>query len=939
MPHDTELAAELIDDLLSLPSNEERGGLLRSRDLLGPDGLDRLLDAADTLLDSDPGKAQSLAELCIALAEAANSPAAVPRANYILVQTAFINGEFEKALRLTEAAHDGYVYCGENVEALRTNVGKMAALLELGRYREALDAGQSVLDCLDGEGFLEVEPTREQKDLLAALTHHNLGGCYEYMGRFEDALGKYEKAEGLAEKLGMTELSGRIRSDRGLVLLELGRAGEALETFEEASSMFGGVDLTLLQAKALINAGEARIRLGNYKGALEAYSEARLLLDSIEALADENILLRDEAEAYLMLNMYPEALATYRQAEEAFRDSSMVYEHARSLWGMGSALMVRMEVEEAERVLEEAASLFDEAGNAPMLSGVMLEEAALLSMRGEDEAARAKAEAALELVSGEDWPVQRFYAHLRLADLSLPEAAEAEMHLSVAQRVIEELALPQLRYRLNERLGRLRAFQGRGREAEELLEAAIGDIERLRGTVVQENMRASFLRDKTSAYEELLKLHLERDGEEERDFTLAERAKSRALIDLLTGFVGKESVNSMAPEIRETFQTMQSELNDVYNRLLAPDDDGVSPSELQERAVELEREIGRLQLRASSSSEAPDMFVAPDSGFEPLHPGATLVAYHTVGDEVLAFVVSGESVRVVRNLCGAGEVGDLLRRMDAQWDRLGAGTAIAAKHMTLLEKSARRVLSVLYEKLFEPLEGFAEGAELIVVPHGPLHQAPFHALFDGERYLIDRFEISYAPSARVYSLCRERAPRKVERVLSMGVADERIPASVREARAVARLFPESEALVDERATVAALEDGASGCGVLHLACHGMFRSDNPMFSSLKRLRDRTQPSRRGGRSPRPHPRFPRGRGRDAPRQPVARPRRNHRRPHGEMVRKAPRRRGSGGGASGRATRSERTSPAPVLLGALRPRRKTVKITPFRVGLRQILIRV
>jgi CHAT domain-containing protein len=33
--------------------------------------------------------------------------------------------------------------------------------------------------------------------------------------------------------------------------------------------------------------------------------------------------------------------------------------------------------------------------------------------------------------------------------------------------------------------------------------------------------------------------------------------------------------------------------------------------------------------------------------------------------------------------------------------------------------------------------------------------------------------------------------------------------------------------------VAGLRAEAPGCDVLHLACHGLFRADNPMFSSLK----------------------------------------------------------------------------------------------------------
>jgi CHAT domain-containing protein len=40
-------------------------------------------------------------------------------------------------------------------------------------------------------------------------------------------------------------------------------------------------------------------------------------------------------------------------------------------------------------------------------------------------------------------------------------------------------------------------------------------------------------------------------------------------------------------------------------------------------------------------------------------------------------------------------------------------------------------------------------------------------------------------------------------------------------------------LGDAEATTEALRSASSGCYALHLACHGLFRSDNPMFSSLK----------------------------------------------------------------------------------------------------------
>jgi CHAT domain-containing protein len=67
----------------------------------------------------------------------------------------------------------------------------------------------------------------------------------------------------------------------------------------------------------------------------------------------------------------------------------------------------------------------------------------------------------------------------------------------------------------------------------------------------------------------------------------------------------------------------------------------------------------------------------------------------------------------------------------------------------------------------------------------------------------------------------------------MSVSDLLIPNVADEARAVASHLPGAEVLADRRVTTSAITEKASGCGILHLACHGMFRADNPMFSSLR----------------------------------------------------------------------------------------------------------
>src|ERR687894_738996 len=552
-----------MKELLSLPTPEQRAAFLEAEGLLNPDGLERLLDVADRLVNNDPGKARRLAELCANMAEPAGAPAAVPRADYIHAGTHGLNGEFDKEIRLNKAAYDGYVALGMNLEALRTNVGKMAALLELGRYQESLDTGQVVLNALDGNGELDVRPTPREADLLTAMVYQNIGGCYEYMGRYDEALDAYAIAEEKYGALGMTERLGEILSNRGAILLYLGRGSEALATHETASAIFERAGLTLRHAQALSNTGEAHLRLANYMRSLEVFEQARRLYDSLDALADKPLLLRDTAEAYLELNLYSEALAAYAKANDWLRDASLEHDRARTLWGMRSALIALSNFDEAERALAGAADKFAAAGNAPMLSGVMLEQASLLMARGDREAALDTARRALELISEHDRPVEQVYAHLRLADLLLPDMERAESHLLAAQGLAYRLALPHLRYRLNERLGHLRRLQGRDEEARVLLEAAVDEIEHLRGTVAQDAMRASFLRDKTAAYEDLLLLHLAREDAEgaRRAFAVAERAKSRALVDLLTGVLERAPAVSADPKLEEQLRELQADLN------------------------------------------------------------------------------------------------------------------------------------------------------------------------------------------------------------------------------------------------------------------------------------------------------------------------------------------------------------------------------------------
>jgi CHAT domain-containing protein len=114
-----------------------------------------------------------------------------------------------------------------------------------------------------------------------------------------------------------------------------------------------------------------------------------------------------------------------------------------------------------------------------------------------------------------------------------------------------------------------------------------------------------------------------------------------------------------------------------------------------------------------------------------------------------------------------------------------------------------------------------------------LHYVPFHALHDGESYLVDRFTISYAPSASVYALCHAKQANTSGHALILGIADTQAPSILDEVEALRTLLPNAKLFVGSDATEDTLRNYGPGSRIVHIATHGYFRQDNPMFSSIR----------------------------------------------------------------------------------------------------------
>ena len=149
-----------------------------------------------------------------------------------------------------------------------------------------------------------------------------------------------------------------------------------------------------------------------------------------------------------------------------------------------------------------------------------------------------------------------------------------------------------------------------------------------------------------------------------------------------------------------------------------------------------------------------------------------------------------------------------------------------------MQESTDSHLQSLYQELIAPIRHLLDSKHLVFVQHGLLHYVPFHALHDGTSYLIDQFTISYAPSASVYAHCQSKHVNTTGQALVLGVPDERTPAIRDEVKALVGILPDSHLFVGKEATLEILQAHGPRSRIVHIATHGYFRQDNPMFSSI-----------------------------------------------------------------------------------------------------------
>ncbi len=828
----------MIETLLTQPDLDAQKDLLRASLPTSDDRLsDGLKEQADRFLRVQVQRSLDMAYLLQYLGDLQGDDC--NRALGLLAEANALNlgglGQHAGALDRYDLAATLYGKQQRPAEQAGAAVGKVFALAMLGRYDDALATGY------------QARPVLEEHQQWRALANLSINLAVVHGRKRDDtlALAEFDQTRALCLRIGVDgqRLLPMVELDRAIVLRNLGRFRAAIAANEHALHL-------LERTNQKTEIGHVQQDLAATYVMLGRFNEALLLLDQAHDtfMADGRPLDAIETDlvtsyCLLQLRRFDDVLEKCRGVRMLCAEVGRQREVAEALLNEAMAHSGQQRFDLALGALTDARAIFQAEDNLVWMNRVDIERAALLQVQGQHRESLTLALRCMAEFERRSLPVQQAQAALVAARAAVTlndhaaARALAEQSLATAKRQ----RLAELAHQAHAILAADAEAQDNPHEARHHYELAIQAMEQLRGRVMVE-FRAGYLGDKQTLYQHALRLSIELN-DPTGGLEYAERAKSRALVDMLAfkldlGLTVRRPGDEV---IVAKLEQLRGERDRLYRRWQGGGDmtraarlTTDEPYQIGNAVVTLEEQMTQLwhKLLVRNADYARDVTLW-QVHTEPIQPSldeeTVLLEYFTTDEDIVAFVVTKQTVTATRLGLTENTLRGSLRRLQLNFATV-PGSQLA--QIPGLTANARGVLRQLYHQIIAPIAPQLAGyRRLIVVPHGALHYLPFQALFDGQHYLVEQFELARLPVASLLRFCCNQ-PRSGAGILVMGNSyGGRLPHTLDEAQTIANLC-QGDLLLEDAATPDALRSHAGEKRVLHMAVHGDFRPDNPLFSGL-----------------------------------------------------------------------------------------------------------
>ncbi|WP_447003910.1 CHAT domain-containing protein [Saccharothrix isguenensis] len=667
-------------------------------------------------------------------------------------------------------------------EALRAhlstlvNLNRAALLCRVGRIDEGI--AQLDREIERSERRLTAHADQESVDLLA-LALSNRGNAHGEVHRHEKAVRDLNRAVELANAHDLPLRAAIAEHALGNAVQRAGDIPAALHHYHEANRAFQELEPGLL-LRLRIDQAEAMISVG-------LADEAGRLLDEVLPELRRQRIGQDVAEAELF------------RAAAALQDGDLVLARRmarsaqRKLAGRGSpawaavAGLIALRVD-VVRALESRRPVAKVVARALELSAEL---------------------AALKLLD------QAAFALVLAARLEV-RRGDPDRGAELLRRVPESRRITPIDHRMLLRLGRAELALARGNERVALAQAKAGlaELGRMRDRLGGLELVSGTAVHGRELGELAIRLVLaggDSAANAKRLFTWLERTRAQ-----LYRYEPAES--AVDSELGERI----AEVRRLSRVLLRARLDGLPTAELEARLKTSQRAASRMGW-STGPWGTPRPVVSPDEVLARL-AGRALVSFAVCDDELIALVLAGARVRMVR-LGPADAVTESARRLHADLNAL-APDYLPPPLAEVISASARREAEKLDRLLLRPLATMIGSRELVVVPTGALYVVPWGVL-----PMCANRPTTAVPSATAWV-----SAIRADREPASGVLLVRGPglqAAQGEIDRLAGYHGEAKLLGVSEARVSSVLEALDGVELAHIAAHGEHEPENALFSRLE----------------------------------------------------------------------------------------------------------
>ena len=648
----------------------------------------------------------------------------------------------------------------------------------------------------------------------------------------------------------------------GRVYSDVGQAFEALKYFDRSLPLFQQSGERAGEALVLTDAGPAYAETGQKQKALESLNQALVIWREIGSREGEALTLNDIGRLYRDLGQQQSAMDYYGQALPIWREAGNRNGEALALSDIGRAFADLGQPGKAREYDNQALPIFRETGSRRG-------EAMTLNNMGRDYTDLGEPQEALklELQALAIWrdvkdqrneaqdlmTIARSYSALQQPDLSLASALAA---LDLAKAVGD----PEVQGAIETSLMMDLRKQHRTEEAVFFGFEAVNSYQSIRKNItgLDKGLQAGFAQSKAGAYRTLAELLIEagRLGEAEQILDLL---KEQELKDLVPGSAPGAGA-SETPKLSPVQQKIEGLLPDLEKKARDIEEWNLEAAQLEANPARTAVDDAQLKTLKTNLEQARPAFqdrfdqtIVPELDKQSAAGQPTAGSAQSYLESSLAKL--GQNVIGVRMLLGEDHAYAIVVTANSRkkFELPTSSTDLRNKALEALKAISspstdpRPQLNHLYTMIVAPLEDELKSIEAANGTQGDvltllwslddaLRYVPMAALYDGNRYLVERFHnVLVTPESYSHIADAPIEGGVAPRALAMGLSKSysgmpALPGVIPELDSVARdpSIPGSHGpmqgriLPDEQFTLAALKTElgpGSGFPVVHIASH------------------------------------------------------------------------------------------------------------------------